>query len=212
MVWSLAFKTPYSATPRLEILDGTRDSVRKVRYQNPEELGRLSIIPNLHPMTMGFRVIEEDVPHKLRWKAGKLKLPDLTTAAGCYIVSERLRALIEELEPGVHQFIPIELYRAREKVSFTRCYWFVVCSRIDSVNEEQTTFVFRGDRSLRVGFWNGLGDQSRVLVFDTKKIGNSHIWYDIYLSMGWTYISNEFHDALLGHGMKGWTGKQFDQV
>lgn len=210
MVWSLA--TSYSARPRLKILDGTRDSICRVRYQNPEELGRLSIIPNLNPMTVGFRVIEEDVPRKIHWKAGKLQLPDLVSAAGCHIVSERMRALIEKFELGVHQFIPIELYRAKEQVSFTRCYWFVVCSRIDPVNEERTTFAFQGNRSLRLGMWNGYGEQSRVLIFDTKKIGNSHIWQDIYLGRDWVWMSNEFHDALVEYGMKGWTGKQFEQV
>lgn len=213
MVWSFAAKSPYPTLTGTEIIDGGYDAVRKMRYLNPDEVtGIAKAFPNSIQMMQGYRVVAEDAPKKVRWLSTVRAVPDYDKCGGVPYVSERLRDLIEQFEPGVHQFIPVDLYRPKAKEPFATHYWFVVCSRIDSVDAEHTTFHWEGDRSRGIGFWNGKGDQSLKLIFSGSQIGQHHVWIDQYLNPNWLYISDTFHDALIENGMTGWSGTLRQQV
>lgn len=112
-------------------------------------------------------------------------------------VSEKAKAVIESLEPSIHQFFPVE-YRAHNGKGHGTRYWFVVCNRLDSVDREHTTMVLR--RGLE---WRPARDLVRRgeeipphidptvpprLVFNLGAIGQTHIWVDKHLG-GQRYIS-----------------------
>lgn len=208
MVWSFAAKSPYPTLTGAEIIDGGREAVTKMRYLNPDEVtGIAKAFPNSIQMNQGYRVVAEDAPKKIRWMSTIRAVPDYGGAPYCSSVSERLRDLIEQFEPGVHQFIPVDLYRPRAKEPFATHYWFVVCSRIDSVDAEHTTLVMN-----EFGKWRPNVDFTSKRVFSLKAIGDHHIWADTRGSSDFRYISNQFHAALLDHGMTGTSGMQFEQV
>ena len=209
MVWSFAAKSPYSTLTGAEIIDGGYDAVRKMRYLNPDEVtGVAKAFPNSIQMNQGYRVVAEDAPKKVRWLSTVRAVPDYDKCGGVPYVSERLRDLIEQFEPGVHQFVPVDLYRPKAKEPFATHYWFVVCSRIDSVDAEHTTLIKDGPS----GMWMPNEDYTSKRVFSLNAIGHHHIWSDTRTGADWRFVSNQFHDALLDHGMTGISGMQFEQV
>jgi hypothetical protein len=51
-------------------------------------------------------------------------IPDFLTIASKHVASDGFRQLVEELEPGVHQFIPVTLYD-RDDIPVDRPYWLL---------------------------------------------------------------------------------------
>ena len=183
----------------LQLLDPTRDD------------GRLD-----RSLRTGRPVDPTHVPTKVEWHDSERPMPDYDTHWGANInVSERIRAIIERFEPGVHQFLPLECQNIGQGTIEHR--WFMVpCVRIDSVNAERTTFA-RYDRfieplGISIWYWRAPHDFRRdgeahllpdhlknetnpKLVFDLAKIGKRHMWFDKHLGSG-PYVSDALAAAL----------------
>jgi len=56
-------------------------------------------------------------------------------------VSARAKEAIEELEPGVHQFVPVE-YLDKNGRHLEHRFWFITGQIIDGMDREHTTMVF----------------------------------------------------------------------
>ena len=122
------------------------------------------------------------------------------------IVPETFRAILEELEPGVHQFFPLTLEwkdgtpiergagRGRSPDGNVR-YWFNPCNRIDGVDPVNTTW-------LRSAIWKSLnpnlapGEEPK-LVFSRALVGDRHAWIEKLIAHSLPlYISTAFGDRL----------------
>jgi len=70
----------------------------------------------------------EPEPHDLiadRWQDDPAtELPDFLTISSQYVASDKFRRIVEELEPGLHQFIPVALQDAEYR-PIESTYWFV---------------------------------------------------------------------------------------
>jgi hypothetical protein len=150
----------------------------------------------------GRRVKADSVPKVIRWMS---KRPFLDYETACRrTVSDRFRAQIEDLEPGVHQFVPIEFISKDSEPLGIRWFW-QVCNRIDSVHRARTNY--RLDSTL----WRGplIGDA--VLVFDTGKINQVAIWHDKHL-LGGPYLTDEAKRRIEHAGITGVHFLHFDQA
>lgn len=121
----------------------------------------------------GRRVKPDSLPKVIRWKS-KRSLLDYEVAF-VRTVSERFRALIEEIEPAVHQFEPIDFIAEDRSQLGTRWFW-QVCNRLDTVDREKTDLVmgnviWRIDDSIPKG-------QRIGYVFNLSQIGNAQFWID----------------------------------
>jgi hypothetical protein len=126
-------------------------------------------------------------------------------------VSEKAKAVIESLEPGVHQFFPVE-YEDHKGNSFGTRYWFVVCNRLDSVDRDHTNM------ALRKGWeWTAPKtflrrgeplpehlDPSKPAkpVFNLKAIGDKHFWVDKHISSS-VWLSDRGAELLQSEGLTG---------
>lgn len=170
---------------RVECLDGT-----------PDDGG-----PPL-PWDSGGRAIRMDgLPTWVQWPRAAVQ--DLLYTRR-FSVSERLHRLIEELEPGVHQFKPVE-FRAK-RATFSR-YWWQVCNRIDSVHEAKTNYDRRwsttpGPPPVKFLRLSPPSDKQPRLVFSLEKIGYIHFWVDKYTKMG-PLMSRLAHDRFVEEGITG---------
>lgn len=130
----------------------------------------------------------------------------------CINVSERAKAVIEGIEPGVHQFAPIE-YVDRHGRHIEDRYLLIVGNRIDSLDHERTTLVLVAGRMwmpaadlaerpdlIPPGF--NVGTQPK-LVFSLDKIGTASMWCDKHLSTAGPFISVSLADALQRSGCTG---------
>lgn len=126
-------------------------------------------------------------------------------------VSEKAKGVIESLEPGVHQFFPVEYQDKDGNFTETR-YWFVPCNRIDSVDHDHTTMVLG-----KFGYWRPVQDLVRrgeplppnadptkpsKYVFNRRQIGDRHIWRDKHIGNS-VWLSDQAAARFKSEGLTG---------
>jgi hypothetical protein len=83
-------------------------------------------------MDKGERVPEEFFPKAARFSKGKM-LCDYQDVAGFLAVSTRFKDLVESFEPGVHQFVPVEVLH-KDGSPYATYWYFIICTLIDAIN------------------------------------------------------------------------------
>jgi len=99
---------------------------------------------------------------------------------GVWTISEDVKTAIEELEPGVHKFIPVNLAVRNKNKKYGKYYLFWVGQIIDSVVINETQF--------RDGFGREGYAKSPVItvltgsiVLDPQKIASHHFWRNRFI-------------------------------
>ena len=120
------------------------------------------------------------------------------------LVTAAVKDLVEELEPGVHQFFPMELYVGKE---YQRTdYFFNIAQRLDTLHKTKTYPL--NSR----GMWSGPSKgEPFAIVFDKDKIAGHHAWRDKYLPGGAALVSNELCARLQDAGITGLFFKHYDE-
>ncbi|MCW3780078.1 imm11 family protein [Defluviimonas salinarum] len=113
-------------------------------------------------------------------------LLDVDSYTSCLLVNQTFKDILEELEPGVHQFFPMEIFIKDEKVGDR--YWLNICNRLDTYHPTLT--YPRNER----GFFEPVKGEPFSVVFSVDAIGNHHAWHDKF-GQG-TYISDTFAERL----------------
>jgi len=99
-------------------------------------------------------------------------LPDMFDAKQVWTVSEKVKDIIEDLEPGIHTFIRVEPIVRRSGRSFGTYFLLYVGQVIDAVVIEESTF--RGGRRGRAGF--EVTPTLTCAVLDGRLIAGKHLW------------------------------------
>ncbi len=170
---------------------------RKVGYvDRTPELGTARGLFNDGEFRSGRALRPDNMPTSY-WQAGRpFYLRDFVNACGLFIlVSGKVRGLIEEQEPGLHQFFPVEVTVTRKKVPVDPMYILNICTRLDAVNRTATTKPFVRNRA-----WT-LGDPGEI-VFDLAKIGESKMWHDRHI-YDVLFISDELKEVFVAAGLTG---------
>ena len=166
-------------TRRLELVDRTQDEGRRITA------GRVNAGRPLKP---------DHIPTKLERKPCSLEelpLLDVEIFHGAnLLVSQAFKDLLEELEPDVHQFWPMEIYIKGEMVGLR--YWFIACHRIAALSKKHCY-----PKLDKYGYWEaskfGHMENDRV-VFSRDAIGGRHAWVDKMYSD--RLFSDEFGERL----------------
>lgn len=149
---------------------------------------------------LGLPVNGAEAPKRLSWPSDELEVPDFFMK-NCFAVSHKLKGLIEGLEPGLHQFFPFEVFRPAFEEPMEEYFWLNVCTRLDSVDDEATTYNRKMDYNGRP-YWSRL--QGGNAVFSKAKIGTKHLWFDPNLPPPFGYhCTNEFAHAATDTGISG---------
>lgn len=188
MVYAMAYRPKASSYPSADILEGNTGEL-ELEDITPDGGTGLQISRSFS----GRRAKPDSVPKTIRWN-GRRKLLDYETTHK-RTVSPRFRDLIEAIEPGVHQFVPVEFVAKDGSPLATRWFW-QVCNRLDSVHRERTNYVL--DR----GVWRAPNDQEHRLVFDLETIGDAKFWHDKHEILG-PLIIDAVKDRLEAGGMTG---------
>lgn len=142
------------------------------------------------------------LPTKVEPEGPKRELSDYLEATS-YLVDQKFKDVVEALEPSVHQFFAVDVLWSDGELAGNR-YWFFPCNRLDTVDREKTTKVFRS-------LWDPTSDGS--FVFSKSQIGKHHIWIDKFMvSIMGILMSNEMHDALVSAGITGMGFKEFEET
>jgi hypothetical protein len=184
--------------PLPRFLDGNEDKIRPAGYDwihpegreylsRPHPAGGWGVKPNFVPQGVPMETVF--LPTKIQWFGRKRQLHDVLKALRGFIVSEKFRKVIEGFEPGIHQFVPVNIvWKDGERAG--DYYWFFCCNRLDSMDREKTTMKF----DTELGVWDYLPDG--VYVVSQSKLGNHVIWHDSRVHGSATWITEPLKQAL----------------
>ncbi|MCX9147460.1 imm11 family protein [Erythrobacter sp. WG] len=206
MVYGLNVKPTQGYSVEYDVLDGDMTQVRLID-DTPDQGGKPPV------MKSGRAMDPTHLPKRVRWKDRKKQPMADFNGGPMTSLSARAKDLIEQLEPGVHQFFPVTFYDIDGDLLEDR--WFLnVCNRLDTIDRERV----QGFLLLRGRLWRPIQDwlrdrpdeipagydttQPTRLVFNRLQIGGAHLWVDKHLSSG-IWVSDEFDAAYDAAGLTG---------
>jgi len=127
----------------------------------------------------------EDVPTKMKLRRVYKKLPCMFICSAPWVVCDQFRDLVEQLEPNVHQFFPIDILDLKDEVVGQR-YVFNICKRLDALDEHNSDISWWGEGKRLDGKpINGYGYASITplgkLFVRQAVIQGHHFWGDKWL-------------------------------
>ena len=165
MVWAMSYRPVPDSYPMAEVIEGNSG---ELEMEDMSDDGGIGL--TMSRSFSGRRAKPESVPKVIEWQSRR-KLLDFETAIKG-TVSDRFRALIEDIEPGVHQFEPIRFVAKDGTLLEERWFW-QICNRIDGMHDELANMVFVGR-----GWRPPPKPEKARVVYDLKKIGDAQFWHD----------------------------------
>lgn len=202
MVWQLLMRVEGPHRPDYDFADGdvTQVKVADLVSDWPEgfQIGTAAF-------GFGAPISAENVPTKIKWKS-KENVYDYLSPHGASCISPRFRSLIESLEPGRHQFLPLEIVD-REDIHLADHWIWVPCNRIDSVDRRKTTMVLRNRLWLsppRSGSpFSQDNSRNARLVFSESGSAGTHFWRDMHIVQNWLLCSDRAAEAITASQLAG---------
>jgi hypothetical protein len=152
-------------------------------------------------INLGREIKPFDIPTRMTWHHDARKMPDFMRNHGHYWVNDKVKAIIEALEPGRHQFFELEAWALVDgKPAFVEpMYKLNVCNLISAANRELTTV----PAEKKGRYYNLARTTGTKLeyVADLSLIGDRHCWIERNTSRisGSLFISDQaraaFEDA-----------------
>ena len=199
MVYSLAYQPKPNSWPDVRQIGGDTDLLP---LEDPTPDGGVSLIVGRY--FSGRRLVANDAPKQVLW-ASKRKLLDYESSR-MINVSARFRDLIEEIEPGIHQFIPVEFVAKDGSLLGTRWFW-QVCNRLDSVHRGLTNWTMFESGSA----WREPNVPGAEFIFNLDAIGQCKFWHDKHISSG-RYVTDEVKARIDRAGMTGLRYYRYEQA
>ena len=177
----------------------------------------------------GRRILEPEEPWKFLTNGLLLERKPLWDVESCSLgalVSPDFRAIVEKLEPGVHQFIDVEIYagyatrkKAPDRVQdhlirVEKKTWahpvmtrdlFVICNRLDTMDRSASYPI------TEKGFWDGRNHSANShLAVKRSAFADRHFWWDKFVMD--RFMSNAAAEMVEALGIRGLNLLQFDET
>lgn len=204
MVYTFDAKLLPGSDPRVDWGGGNMPSAKFIEVPSDG-------LPKIGPQKAGVPVDGSELPKKIIWDDDPAYPPADLNKTPRLNVSERARAVIESVEPGVHQFFPIDYFdRKGEKIE-TR-YWLYICNRRDSIHPTKSNMILN-----KFGRYSPPMDAVDMgweipehvdvnappkFVIDGSKIGGAHIWREVRAD-GFPLMSDTMYRAIIDAGLTG---------
>lgn len=131
----------------------------------------------LYKAMSGVPVDPAHAPSRFKVGVAAARLPDLFDIGAGLGVTDLVRDKIEELEPGVHQFLPAEI-TAKGGERPDRRYWLLhICNRVDAIDPERSALRF-AERGGRFHYDNVPGGATPRMVLREEAIAGMCLWID----------------------------------
>ncbi|MEM7749717.1 MAG: DUF1629 domain-containing protein [Pseudomonadota bacterium] len=128
-------------------------------------------------------------------------------------VSEKFRSAVEGVEPGVHDFLPLELrYGSHETYDIHQYYYFHICRYVTSINAERSNLSSREVKIPGKGTFPYLAKKKHLpVVVNRDAVAGIHLWKEdgpVQAGAGF-FISDELCQAFIECGLN--TDLWFDE-
>ena len=144
----------------------------------------------------GVRMDPTHLTRNFKWNGQKGEFPDFKMMSNALVVRDNFRAVVERLEPGLHQFEPVNVWR-KDRTPAGTFFWFFPCNRIDAMDKERSGHQY--DERLRR--WKFVDGQKYAANLDA--IGTRHVWHDSAVAFHFPFCSQGFKDAMDKAGVRG---------
>ncbi|MBA4766489.1 MAG: hypothetical protein H2049_02490 [Porphyrobacter sp.] len=213
MVYVLHAKPIHGHYPKV---DWGADSMPSANMIEPPQDG----MPKIGAEKSGVPVDGSPLPQRVIWDEKPEHPPADFDSMPRINVSERAKAVIESVEPGVHQFFPVDYYGRDGKLIETR-YWVYICNRRDSVCAEKSNWVLNPlgyysdpKMALRRG-WDIPAhvdvNAPAKFVFEKAKIGDIHLWREARAD-GLPLMSETMYRAIVDADLTGFAPSEKKEV
>jgi Immunity protein family (Imm11) len=197
-----------------------------VKFLHPDEVDWRAK-RSFNPMTVGCAVDPGTVPRMVRWCDKQMdRVIDVDMTHNTMLVSERVRDVMERFEPGVHQFLPVDIYLSPFEagdVPVARSYWLVVGQYFDAVSAEHThqprVVITHPDGRTEPGLWDFSGTLTKQpksdapVIFDRGAIAGRHLWIDRNFTKGeHPFMSDALGSVLREMDLYGARFQHFDEI
>jgi hypothetical protein len=197
MVHYLGYKCPWEKYPISKFLNGDEHDVTLIDTSG--ELGLTIAASKRSQYLLGRAVHPENVPTVMQWTSRPAPT-DFDTPGGFPCISPKIKSIIEQFEPDVHQFFPLKVVNKVGDEIAQRWLW-VVCNRIDSVDREHTNLFFRHGSLWTPEYFED-GKRIKVegprVVFNKSQSFGKHFWRDQFLGSNPLICSDEAGAVLNG--------------
>lgn len=174
----------------------------KDRPTDPLELKKRSFEQRRLTRTVRYKEPETFFPRKLRFRKGTTCWDYNGATEGGQSVSERLKTLIEAIEPGVHQFAPVDIFQ-KDGSFHARCYYWHVPVAIDAINPDLGGVQTVAGPVDGTQSWTIAPGRRNLAVYKAKVAGRA-AWFDVR-SAAFLFISDALVSGMRRAGMEGWT-------
>lgn len=186
------FKPRY--LPKVEWIDKPK--------RTPEEFRRLTDSLPYNPMDFPNRYNPYLNGTKAKVKSKHKELPDIFPGPGPFNCSPRFKDLVEELEPGIHEFINFEILMQNGEPVEGGYFHFNVLQVLDAIIPEKSTIEY-GMSALGKETWIITEPTvSEKFTFDQSVINGKHLWWDTKMGIRQVYCSDTFQNEFQNRGMK----------
>jgi hypothetical protein len=108
-----------------------------------------------------------------------------------YAVSQSIREFIETLEPGVHQFIPLEITFRNGEAPTEKYYLVNICNLVDAVDKANS----RMKKSSYGSRFIVTGSSNAKVVLKKRAIHEMSLWVDSSIT-GMNFMSDDLYEKL----------------
>ena len=132
-------------------------------------------------------------------------LPIFFSLSGFICIENSARELIENLEFGMHQFIPIRLFRKNGVEFETKYYILNICQLVNAMNLKKSNLRIETSRDGMKYITRGL-ERVDYRTLNGQLIRSVHIWRETLFERDY-YVSDRFVEMLLSldkGGMRAW--------
>jgi hypothetical protein len=210
VVYYLGSTTTLAHYANTKVLDGDPHKI-EIADTTPDPGFDMSTA-STYPANQGRPIRAGNVPTRIEWQE-KAPVADVLTEHGMIVVPERFREIVEQFEPGVHQFLPVAYVDRRGKVLAQR-YYFVACNRLDSIDREHSTMILFKERRWSTALAILGVDPTQIplgfninvepkIVFNNAQVGGRHAWSDMFLPLVAPYLSDALAEALIEESFTG---------
>ena len=220
MVWFMYHKETRDYAPDSGPIGLSNIEVNaRLEYADPDAVHWRAKKDNVVKSEQGYLLNPETLPKRYLWASD-----DLDEFLPGFVVSPRFRDLVQQFEPGVHQFVPVDICRTPDGPTVATYYWFIICQRVDSVDREHTTFVWKAPMDepedghwARYIFDEKSEDMVEIpnakIVFSNIQVAGHHVWHDPHLlSYNNGLCSDAFAQAALAQNFAGFDAVHRESV
>lgn len=166
----------------------------------------LGVRPTQFPELAPLNSIKDHEPPQCYITAKSYKsLASLISLNGLLAVDERMKAIIERLEPGIHQLFPIEIRMPRGKLYPKQYHLLVVGQDIDAFSPEKSEEgSYRSYGPEYSGYYTLIDSKKEIsgLAFSKTAFGRAHLWRERALNGKLTCLSDQLEAEAVKAGLR----------